>query len=85
MYFTDPLQVNDPVQWQNSIESKLIEKINAAQNSIHIAAFEFDLTPVAEVLIAARNRGVDVRWVTDDENGLDADEDPGRGQFAMLQ
>jgi phosphatidylserine/phosphatidylglycerophosphate/cardiolipin synthase-like enzyme len=40
---------------------------------------------VAEALIAARQRGVDVRWVTDDENGLEADEDPGHGQFAMLQ
>jgi phosphatidylserine/phosphatidylglycerophosphate/cardiolipin synthase-like enzyme len=27
---------------------------------------------------------VDVRWVTDDESGLGADEDPGRGQFKML-
>lgn len=85
VYFTDRLNVNDPEQWQNSIEGKLIEKINAAQNSIHIAAFEFDLTPVADALIAARQRGVDVRWVTDDENGLEADEEPGRGQFAMLQ
>ncbi|MCC6298902.1 MAG: phospholipase [Anaerolineales bacterium] len=84
VYFTDRLTINDPAVWQNSIEGKLIEKINAAQNSIHIAAFEFDLTPVAEALIAARQRGVDVRWVTDDENGLEADEEPGRGQFAML-
>lgn len=85
VYFTDPVLVNDPAQWQNSIEGRLIEKINAAQNSIHIAAFEFDLTPVADALIAARNRGVDVRWVTDDEHGLEADEEPGRGQFAMLE
>ena len=85
VYFTDPLLVNDPAQWQNSVEGRLVEKINAAQNSIHIAAFEFDLIPVAEALIAARNRGVDVRWVTDDEHGLEADEEPGRGQFAMLQ
>ncbi len=85
VYFTDPLNVKDPAQWQNSIEGHLIEKINAAQNSIHIVSFEFDLTPVAEALIAAKQRGVDVRWVTDDENGLEADEDPGRGQFAMLQ
>lgn len=85
VYFTDPLLVNDPAQWQNSIEGRLIEKINAAQNSIHIAAFEFDLTPVAEALIAARSRGLDVRWVTDDEHGLEADEEPDRGQFAMLQ
>lgn len=85
VYFTDPLLVGDPLQWQNSIEGRLIEKINGAQNSIHIAAFEFDLTPVAEALIAARNRGVDVRWVTDDEHGLEADEEPDRGQFALIQ
>jgi phosphatidylserine/phosphatidylglycerophosphate/cardiolipin synthase-like enzyme len=85
VYFTDPLTINDPNQWQNSIEGILIEKINAATNSIHIAAFEFGLTPVAEALIAARQRGLDVRWITDDESGLEADEDPDRGQFAMLQ
>lgn len=85
VYFTDPFAVNDPAQWQSSIAGKLIEKINAAANSIHIAAFEFDLTPIAEALIAARQRGVDVRWVTDDESGLEADEDPDRGQFVLLQ
>jgi len=85
VYFTDPLNVNDPANWQNSIEGRLIDHINAAQTSIHIASFEFDLTPVAEALIAAHNRGVDVRWVTDDESGLLADEEPGHGQFAMLE
>src|SRR5262245_43934255 len=85
VYFTDPVNVNDPANWRNSIEGRLIDKINAAQTSIHIVSFEFDLTPVAEALIKARQRGVDVRWVTDDESGLGADEDPGRGQFAMLQ
>jgi phosphatidylserine/phosphatidylglycerophosphate/cardiolipin synthase-like enzyme len=85
VYFTDPVNISDPANWQSSIEGRLIEKINAAQSSIHIASFEFDLTPVAEALIAARQRGVDVRWVTDDEQGLEADEEPGHGQFAMLQ
>src|SRR5512145_2270727 len=85
VYFTDPVNVNDPTNWQSSIEGRLIEKINAAKTSIHIASFEFDLTPVAEALIAAKQRGVDVRWVTDDEHGLEADEEPGHGQFAMLQ
>ena len=85
VYFTDPVNVKDPANWQSSIEGRLIEKINAAQTSIHIASFEFNLTPVADALIAAKQRGVDVRWVTDDENGLEADEEPGHGQFAMLQ
>src|SRR6266498_4118007 len=85
VYFTDPLNVKNPEQWQDSIEGRLIEKINAAQTSIHIASFEFDLTPVAQALIEAKQRGVDVRWVTDNENGIAADTDPGRGQFAMLK
>jgi phosphatidylserine/phosphatidylglycerophosphate/cardiolipin synthase-like enzyme len=85
VYFTDPLNVKDPVEWQASIEGRLIDKINAAQASIHIASFEFNLTPVAQALIAAKKRGVDVRWVTDDENGIEADAEPDRGQFAMLQ
>jgi phosphatidylserine/phosphatidylglycerophosphate/cardiolipin synthase-like enzyme len=85
VYFTDPTHVNNPDDWQGSIEGRLIDKINAAQKSIHIASFEFDLTPVAEALIAAKQRGVDVRWVTDNENGIDADSEPGRGQFKMLQ
>jgi phosphatidylserine/phosphatidylglycerophosphate/cardiolipin synthase-like enzyme len=85
VYFTDRFTLNDPAQWQNSIEGVLIQKINAAQNAIHIAAFEFNLTPVAEALIAARQRGLDIRWVTDDEYGLEADKEPDRGQFAALQ
>ncbi|HEX5942025.1 MAG TPA: phospholipase D-like domain-containing protein, partial [Anaerolineales bacterium] len=85
VYFTDPINLSDPANWQGSIEGRLIEKINAAKTSIHIASFEFDLTPVAEALIAAKQRGVDVRWVTDDEHGLEADVEPGHGQFAMLQ
>ncbi|HET6823766.1 MAG TPA: phospholipase D-like domain-containing protein [Anaerolineales bacterium] len=85
VYFTDPVNINNPADWQSSVAGRLIEKINAAQTSIHIASFEFNLTPVAEALIAARQRGVDVRWVTDDEHGLEADIEPDHGQFAMLQ
>jgi phosphatidylserine/phosphatidylglycerophosphate/cardiolipin synthase-like enzyme len=67
------------------ILDKLIGTIDAAQTSIHLAAFETDLTPVAEALARAHARGVDVRWVTDDERGVDADFDEGRGQFALME
>jgi phosphatidylserine/phosphatidylglycerophosphate/cardiolipin synthase-like enzyme len=85
VYFTDPLTINNPDVIAGSIEEQLIELINNAQTSIHIASFEFNLTPVADALIAAKNRGLDVKWVTDDENGLAYDIQPGRGQFALLQ
>ena len=67
------------------IIDKLLGYIDAAQTSIHIAAFETNLTPVAEALIRAHQRGVAVRWITDDENGIEADEEEGRGQFALME
>ena len=85
VHFTDPNTINDPDDLAGSIPEKLIAYIDNAEKSIHIAAFEFNLTPVAEALIAAHNRGVEVQWVTDDEHGIDADEEEGHGQFAMLE
>ena len=84
VYFTEPLTINDPNNPAGSIEEKLINFINAAQVSIHIASFEFNLPRVTDALIAAKARGVDVRWVTDDENGLEIDGNANRGQFTRL-
>jgi phosphatidylserine/phosphatidylglycerophosphate/cardiolipin synthase-like enzyme len=85
VYFTDPSRVNNPDDLRGSIPEKLIGYINDAQHTIHVAAYEFDLTPVAEALVAAHQRGVEVEWVTDDEYGIEVDQDPGHGQFAMLE
>ena len=84
VYFTDPLITNNPEVIAGSIEETLIQFINSATMSIHIASFEFNLTPVAEALINARSRGVDVKWLTDDKNGLEYDVQPGRGQFGLM-
>ncbi len=85
VYFVNLTSQKSPKNYAGSIEAELIEKIDAARESIHIASFEFDLTPVADALIRAHERGVDVRWVTDDEHGIEADEEPDRGQFEMLE
>ena len=85
VYFTDRNTINNPQNLAGSIPEQLIALINSAESSIHIAAFEFNLTPVAEALIAAHQRGVEVEWMTDDENGIDADTEKGHGQFAMLE
>jgi phosphatidylserine/phosphatidylglycerophosphate/cardiolipin synthase-like enzyme len=84
VYFTNPLTINDPNNPTGSVEEKLITLINTTQTSIHIASFEFNLPRVADALIAAKARGVDVRWVTDDENGLEIDGNENRGQFTRL-
>lgn len=79
VYFTTP--GNDI----NYIEEQLIARIDDATTSIHIASFEFDLENVAEALIAAQQRGVEIQWVTDDEYGIEADEEEGHDLFAKME
>ena len=97
VYFVSPQQITDklaqsysidglPPELMNaSITEKLIQHIDAATKTIHIASFETDLNDVAKALIRAQARGVDVRWITDDDSGIVADKKPGHGQFAMLK
>lgn len=66
VYFTNPKIPFDKVT-TGGIETYLIEKINASQNSIELAVYEFDLENVAQALINAKSRGVTVRIVYDDE------------------
>lgn len=74
IYFTNPLDPND-----NSVELALISKIDEAKTSIYLAVFEFDIDAVAEAIIRAENRGVEVRVVYDNEY---SDPDP---QIGMLK
>ncbi len=85
IYFTDPQNMGDPKKINGSIEEKLIQYINNAKESIHIAAFEFDLPLVADALIAAHKRGVEVQWLTDNENGIQADIDDGLKLFPKMK
>jgi phosphatidylserine/phosphatidylglycerophosphate/cardiolipin synthase-like enzyme len=85
VYFTDPRPESTSELLTGSVAEKLIDQVNNAQRAIHIAAFEFDLAPVAESLIAAHERGVEVGWITDDEYGIEIDEEEGAGLFARLE
>jgi phosphatidylserine/phosphatidylglycerophosphate/cardiolipin synthase-like enzyme len=97
VYFVNPIRVRQAEEeayganglpaelLHGSITEKLIQHIDAAQVTIHIASFETDLVDVAKALIRAKERGVDVRWITDDEYGIAKDRDPGHGQFKLLK
>lgn len=84
LYFTEPGRLDDPQNLSGTIPEVLIEHIDEAQDFIHIAAFDFDLPPVAEAFINASERGVEVLWLTDDENGREEDEF-GLGLFEMME
>ncbi|HLV43595.1 MAG TPA: phospholipase D-like domain-containing protein, partial [Aggregatilineales bacterium] len=66
VYFTDPVIPFDNVT-TGGIEENLIWLIGEAQHTVDIAMFELDLVNLAEALIAAHERGVQVRVVYDDE------------------
>lgn len=96
VYFVNPLRLKESEEttfrakipaanYKGSIAEKLIAQINNAQKTIHIASFEADLTDIANALIEAKKRGVDVRWITDDESGIEADSKPGHGQFKTMK
>jgi phosphatidylserine/phosphatidylglycerophosphate/cardiolipin synthase-like enzyme len=80
VYFTEPVGSNDPALFVNGIDQYLAQAINAAQSTIDIAAFEFNLPSLTQTLIQAHRRGVRVRFVTDDEHGLE-DEDSTLGDL----
>ncbi len=84
-YFTVPVPSGGAREIEGTPLETLIEMINEAETSIHIAAFEFNLTIIAEALIDAHNRGVEVVWITDNEYGYEEDEEEGHGQFHMLE
>ena len=51
-----------------NVQSKLIERINAANYSIDCCFYSFSLSAVTDALIAAKNRGVQVRFIVESEN-----------------
>jgi phosphatidylserine/phosphatidylglycerophosphate/cardiolipin synthase-like enzyme len=66
VYFTDP---NPPDNLSNGIDRFVIQVLNAAQHSIDVASFDFNLSSVTTALVNASQRGVKVRVVLDLVNG----------------
>ncbi len=72
LYFSDPINTEDESQFVNApIENALIAAIDGAQQSVDMAVFEFNSQPITDALLRAHERGVQVRVVTDGDNGLE--------------
>lgn len=46
----------------------VLKAINSSQKSIHVAAYSFTSKPIAEALLAAKKRGVDVEVIADEKS-----------------
>lgn len=73
LYFTTPHYPDEPATRVENIQQGLIEAINSAQKRLDIAIYELDLEDVGDAILAARDRGVEVRIVTDSDT-LEEDE-----------
>lgn len=65
VYFNHP--VNAPAK-QANLETVITDFINSAQTSIDLAVYDLDLPGIANALVSAKNRGVTVRFITDEDN-----------------
>lgn len=82
-YFSipSPLQRNDAAPDGDGIDAPLAAAMDAAQVSLDVAALELDNPLLGDAMLAAAERGLRVRAVTDDEHGLRAAD----SQFGRLQ
>ncbi|KAB2861401.1 MAG: DUF1669 domain-containing protein [Anaerolineae bacterium] len=73
--FTEPINTNDVSRQVNApMENAMVEAINSATRTLDGAMYEINLPRVVEALINAKNRGVQVRLVLDDEYAIEDDD-----------
>jgi phosphatidylserine/phosphatidylglycerophosphate/cardiolipin synthase-like enzyme len=62
------LALGEPANGNTDLPAVLIQRINYAQHSIDVAIYSFSIAPPADALIAAHQRGVQVRFITESDN-----------------
>lgn len=71
VYFNAPDSSRDPSTYHGGIDAPLVKAIDELKLSLDIAAFELNNEVIVQAILAAFQRGVAARIVTDDEHGLE--------------
>lgn len=74
VYFTAPTGSRDTSTYFGGIDLAVQQAIAATTQTLDIAAFEFNNRVITDAVLDAVRRGVRVRVVTDDDNGIGADD-----------
>jgi phosphatidylserine/phosphatidylglycerophosphate/cardiolipin synthase-like enzyme len=74
VFFTAPTGSSNPAGYVNGIDTQLAAAINSTQRTLDIAAYEFNNVVLTQAILDANGRGVRVRMVTDNEDGIGDDE-----------
>jgi phosphatidylserine/phosphatidylglycerophosphate/cardiolipin synthase-like enzyme len=65
--FTNPDTLDGEGRWAGGMDEDLVAVIGHAETKVDVAAYDMDLETVADALIAAQRRGVQVRLVTESD------------------
>ena len=85
IYFTNP---NPPDQVGTGIDQYVVDKVNNAQKTIDVTSFDLNLPSFVDALVAAAQRGVQIRVVYDGKNGnqtLAAAQSPTGSDYNAVQ
>lgn len=71
VYFTAPTGSSDRSTYVGGVDQAVIDAVNSATRTLDIAAFEWNIPRLTDAVLAAKNRGVRVRMVVDNEHTVD--------------
>jgi phosphatidylserine/phosphatidylglycerophosphate/cardiolipin synthase-like enzyme len=75
LHFTTPTYPDRPENHRGGIDERLVAFVDSAQRSVDAAVYDFDLQNVATALVRAKQRGVQVRFVTDTDTWTSTNSD----------
>lgn len=67
LHFTSPIYPNDPKNHKGGLDTYLVTLMDKATKTLDVADYDFDLADVADAMVRAKSRGVQVRMVTDSD------------------
>lgn len=76
VYFNEPNASVDRANYANGLDATLARAIDAASDTLDMAAFELNSDPIHAAIASAAERGVAVRIVADDDHGLHDNRHP---------
>ncbi len=83
VFYTAPTGSSNRANYVGGIDNQIADAINQVQRTLDIAAFEFNNPVITAAVLSAKQRGVTVRMVVDDVNGLQS-KDTTLGQLSAV-
>ncbi|HEX2914972.1 MAG TPA: phospholipase D-like domain-containing protein [Chloroflexia bacterium] len=85
LHFTAPKYPDKKEYHQGGLDTYLVNLMNKAQKTLDVADYDFDLQDVTDAMVAAKDRGVRVRMVTDSDTINNTKNAPVQAAFAKLK